>query len=311
MKSQLTLLPEVRAALEEGRPVVALESTIIAHGMPYPANVETARRVEAIVRRQGSVPATIAILAGQIRVGLDAESLDHLGRNPEVAKVSRRDLPIVVARGGDGATTVAATMIVAAAAGIEVFVTGGIGGVHRGASATFDISADLLELARSSVAVVCAGAKSILDIGLTLEVLETHGVPVLGFRSDGFPAFFTRESGFEVDCRVDSVEQLARILRTKWAMGLAGGALVANPIPRQAAMDPEAIEGAIHDALADASAESIQGKAVTPFLLSRIEAATDGESLAANRVLIYNNARVGSRLAVELSKLDDGGVTKA
>lgn len=301
MKHRLTILPEVDEALAAGRPVVALESTIIAHGMPYPANVETAQQVEAIVRREGSVPATIAVLGGEIRVGLDARSLEDLGRKPNVAKVSRRDLPVVVAEGLDGATTVAATMIVAAAAGIEVFVTGGIGGVHRGAPATFDISADLIELARTNVAVVCAGAKSILDLGLTLEVLETHGVPVLGFRTDQFPAFFTRDSGFELDRRVDSEAHLAAILRTKWDLGLAGGAVVANPIPAEAALDPGMIAQAIGEALAEAAAQHITGKDVTPFLLSMIEAATGGKSLAANRELIYHNARLGSRLAVELA----------
>ena len=295
--------PEVSDALAAGRPIVALESTIISHGMPYPKNVETARAVESIVRQEGSVPATIAILGGQIRVGLDDAALDHLGQGTDVVKISRRDLPVAVARGLDGGTTVAATMIVAAMAGIEVFVTGGMGGVHRGAEETFDVSADLLELARTSVAVVCAGAKSILDIGLTLEVLETHGVPVIGFGTDRFPAFFTRDSGFGVDSRFDSEAELAVMLRTKWDLGLAGGAVIANPIPPEAEMDPELIDRAIAEALQEASQGAITGKDVTPFLLSRIVSSTDGRSLAANQALIRHNARLGSRLAVELTKV--------
>ena len=294
---------EVADALANGRGVVALESTIIAHGMPYPANVETAREVEAMVRAHGSVPATIAVLEGRIRVGLDDEGLERLGRGREVVKVSRRDLGVAVARSLDGATTVAATMIVASLADIEVFVTGGIGGVHRGAAETFDVSADLEELARTGVAVVCAGAKSILDLKLTLEVLETHGVPVIGLRTDRFPAFFTRDSGLGVDYRIDSEAELARVLRTQWDLGLSGGAVVANPIPRQAEMDPERVDRAIRDALAAADAAGIAGRDVTPYLLSRIEALTGGESLAANRALILDNARAGSRLAAELAKL--------
>ncbi len=301
MKNHLEFSPEVAGALQEGRPVVALESTIIAFGMPFPANVETARAVEAVVREQGAVPATVAILEGKIRIGLDAESLESLGRNPEVAKVSRRDLPGVVALGRDGATTVAATMILAEMAGIEVFVTGGIGGVHRGAQETFDVSADLLELGRTSVAVVCAGAKAILDIGLTLEVLETHGVPVIGYGCEHFPAFFTRDSGFGVDIRIDSPAELAAIIRAKWDLGLAGGILVANPIPQSAAMDSERIDQAIREALQEAKDSGVQGKEVTPFLLSRVEALTGGDSLAANRELIRDNARLGALLAVELT----------
>ncbi len=302
-ENRLEIDPEVSEAIACGRPVVALESTIISHGMPYPENATTAKAVAAIVREHGSVPATVAILGGRIRVGLDNDALDRLGKGADIAKVSRRDLPVVVARGLDGATTVAATMIVADLAGIEVFVTGGIGGAHRGAETTFDVSADLLELAQTSVAVVCAGAKSILDIGLTLEVLETHGVPVVGFGTDRFPAFFTRDSGFGVDCRFDAEEELAAMLRAKWNLGLAGGAVVANPIPREAEMDPSQLERAIESALAESVAAGISGKDVTPFLLSRIESATGGQSLAANQALIRHNARLGSRLAVELSKL--------
>ncbi len=301
--SRLAVAPEVAAALAAARPVVALESTIIAHGMPYPASVETAREVEAAVRGEGAVPATVAVLGGTIRVGLDAEGLDALGCGPEVIKVSRRDLGLAVARGLDGATTVAATMIVAAVAGIRVFITGGIGGVHRGAEQTFDVSADLTELARTPVAVVCAGAKSILDLGRTLEVLETCGVPVLGVGTDRFPAFFTRDSGFGVDARIDSEAELARIVKFHWDLGLGSGVVVANPIPREAEMDPERVEGAIRDALDEAAQEGITGKALTPYLLSKIESLTGGASLAANRALVLDNARVGARLAVELAGL--------
>lgn len=293
--------PEVREALAAGRAVVALESTIISHGMPYPANVETARKVEGIVREEGAVPATIAILGGEISVGLDEQTLERLGSAGDVAKISRRDLAVAVARGLDGATTVAATMIAAAHAGIQVFVTGGIGGVHRGAEQSFDVSADLTELARTRVAVVCAGAKAILDLGLTLEVLETHGVPVIGFGSDRFPAFYTRDSGFDVDVRVDSAAELAAIVRTQWDLGL-DGVVVANPIPKEYEMDPGIVERAIRNALAEAAEQGITGKDVTPFLLSTIEAQTGGDSLTANRALIENNAHVGARLAVELAK---------
>ncbi len=301
MDKRLHLHPEVSQALADRRAVVALESTIIAHGMPYPQNVETARAVEGIVRAGGAVPATVAILGGEIRVGLDEEALERLAGARDVAKVSRRDFAVVVARRGDGATTVAATMIVAALAGIEVFVTGGIGGVHRGAAESFDVSADLTELARTRVAVVCAGAKAILDLGLTLEYLETLGVPVIGFGSDRFPAFYTRDSGFGVDCRVDSAAELAEILRTQWRLDLEVGAVIANPIPRQHELDPERADRAIRDALAEAAEKRVTGKDVTPFLLARIEALTGGDSLAANRALIENNARLGARLAVALA----------
>ncbi len=302
MSHRFKIHAQVQEALSAGRAVVALESTIIAHGMPYPANVETARKVERIVRSLGAVPATIAILGGEISVGLDDQALERLGRAGDVAKVSRRDLAAVVARGLDGATTVAATMIVAAGAGIEVFVTGGIGGVHRGAERSFDVSADLTELGKTRVAVVCAGAKAILDLGLTLEVLETHGVPVIGFGSDRFPAFYTRDSGFGVDCQVDSAAELAAIVKTHWDLGL-GGVVVANPIPRRHEMDPAAVERAIQRAMTEAAVERVSGKDVTPFLLSRLEALTGGDSLEANRALIESNARVGARLAVELAKL--------
>ncbi len=299
----LNVSQEVREALAAGRAVVALESTIIAHGMPYPANVESAREVERRVRADGAVPATIALLDGEIRVGLDDGALERLGRASGVAKVSRRDLAVAVARGLDGATTVAATMIAAAAAGIEVFVTGGIGGVHRGGARTLDVSADLTELARTRVAVVCAGAKAILDLPLTLEVLETQGVPVIGYGCDNFPAFYTRDSGLGVDCRVDSAAELARVVDAQRRLGLAGGVVVANPIPREHELDPELAERAIGEALAEVDDRGISGKEVTPFLLAKIEALTGGASLAANRALIESNARVGARLAVELAKL--------
>jgi pseudouridylate synthase len=299
--------PEVMEAVAARRPLVALESTIIAHGMPYPENVETARAVEALVRRNGAVPATIAVMGGRLRVGLSGEELERLGSAPGVAKVSRRDLPQALAGGGLGATTVAATMIAAHLAGIRVFVTGGIGGVHRGAERTFDVSADLTELARTPVAVVCAGAKSILDLGLTLEVLETQGVPVIGYRTDRFPAFFTRDSGHPVDLRLDAPEAVARALSTQWALGYPGGAVVANPIPEAAAMAREEIDGVIARALSEAEAQGVAGKAVTPFLLDRIKQLTGGRSLAANVALVKHNAEVGAQVAAALAALPDGG----
>jgi pseudouridine-5'-phosphate glycosidase len=291
----------VAAAQADGRPVVALESTIIAHGMPYPENVRTAREVEALIRDLDAEPATIAVIGGRIRVGLSDEELELLGRSSHALKVSRRDLPAVLASGGLGATTVAGTMICAALAGIEVFVTGGIGGVHRGAPATFDISADLQELARTSVAVVCAGAKSILDIGLTLEYLETHGVPVLSCGQDNFAAFYTRDSGFRADYRLDSAEDQARFVRTKWDLGLAGGIVVSVPVPEEAAMPREEIDAMTRQALEEAKAQGVTGKAVTPFLLARIKALTGGRSLATNIALVKNNAAAGARLAMALA----------
>ncbi|MCP3957051.1 MAG: pseudouridine-5'-phosphate glycosidase, partial [bacterium] len=294
MRTRPRIHGEVEQALAAGRPVVALESTIIAHGMPYPENVASARRVEAVVREHGAVPATIAILAGEIRVGLDDDSLERLGGGAGVRKVSRRDLAVAVARGLDGATTVAATMIAAALAGIEVFVTGGIGGVHRGAAESFDVSADLQELARTSVAVVCAGAKAILDLGLTLEYLETHGVPVIGLRTDRFPAFYTRDSGHGVDWRVESEAELAEILKAKWDLGLAGGLVVANPIPRRHELEQDLVDRALDEALAQAADAGVTGKDVTPFLLSKMESLTGGASLEANKALIVDNARAGA-----------------
>ncbi len=303
MKQYLDMTPEVREALAQGKPVVALESTIISHGMPYPQNVETARQVEALVREQGAVPATIAVLGGRLKAGLTDEELEYLGKTPGIKKASRRDLPALVALKQDGATTVASTMIVAALAGIRVFVTGGIGGVHRGAQETFDISADLMELAQTPVAVVCAGAKSILDIGLTLEVLETHGVPVLGFETDHFPAFYTRTSGYGVDVRVDTPEEAAAIMQAKWDLQLGGGVLIANPIPEAEAMEEAVISGAIETALREAEAQGIRGKEITPFLLARVKALTEGRSLESNIQLVYNNARVGGRIAAAYAAL--------
>lgn len=291
----------VAAAQAAGRAVVALESTIIAHGMPYPENVRTAREVEALIRALGAEPATIAVIGGRIRIGLDDEQLELLGRSGQAHKVSRRDLPAVLASGELGATTVAGTMICAALAGIEVFVTGGMGGVHRGAETSFDISADLQELARTSVAVVCAGAKSILDIGLTLEYLETHGVPVLSCEQDNFAAFYTRDSGFRADYRLDEPAEQARFIRTKWDLGLAGGVVLSTPVPAAAAMPREEIDALTQQALREAAEQGVTGKAVTPFLLARIKALTGGRSLATNIALVKHNAEVGARLALALA----------
>ena len=295
----LDLHPEVAAALDQGRPVVALESTIISHGMPWPQNAETALAVEAEVRSQGAVPATIAVIAGRLKAGLTPAEIESLGRTGQQAiKTSRRDLPFLVASGATGATTVAATMIVAALAGIKVFATGGIGGVHRGAATSFDVSADLQELARTEVAVVCAGPKSILDLGLTLEYLETHGVPVIGYCTDELPAFFTRDSGFGVDYRLDAPAGIARVMRAKQSLGLGGGLLIANPIPAEFALPRELIDGAIAQALVDSSLQGVAGKALTPFLLDRVNALTGGLSLAANIALVLNNARLAAAVAV-------------
>ena len=301
----LAIAPEVEDALRAGHPVVALESTIISHGMPYPQNVETARNVEAILRENGAVPASIAIIGGRLKVGLTAEEIDYLGRSgPRIAKASRRDLPVLVARGADGATTVTTTMIIAAMAGIRVFATGGIGGVHRGAERTMDISADLEELAETSVMVVCAGAKSILDLGLTLEYLETKGVTVIGYGTDELPAFYTRKSGFGVDYRLDTPAELAAAFHAKRVMGLRGGMLVANPIPEAYSMDADEINTAIDRAVLDARDHGIHGKAVTPYLLARVKELTGGESLDSNIQLVYNNARLAAKTAVELAALE-------
>ncbi|WP_423230252.1 pseudouridine-5'-phosphate glycosidase [Caloranaerobacter ferrireducens] len=306
MDRYLEIHPEVEKAIKEGKPVVALESTIISHGMPYPQNVETAKKVEEIVRQNGAIPATIGIIKGKLKVGLNEEEIEYMGKAKNVLKVSRRDIPFIIAKKLDGATTVASTMIISAFAGIRVFVTGGIGGVHRGAQETFDISADLMELAKTNVAVVCAGAKSILDIGLTLEYLETHGVPVVGYKTNEFPAFYTRKSGFKVDYRVDSVGELAKIIKAKWDLNLEGGLVVGNPIPEEYEMDYDIINKAIDDAIIEANEKGIKGKDITPFLLSKIKQITEGKSLESNIQLVYNNAVVGSKLAVELSKLYKG-----
>ena len=299
----LDITPEVATALAAGEAVVALESTIISHGMPYPRNVETATAVEAMVRDGGAVPATIAILDGRLKVGLSPDEIRHLGEpGSDVVKCSRRDLPFIIARQQDGATTVAATMIIAAMAGIHVFATGGIGGVHRGVEDTLDISADLEELARSNVAVVCAGIKSILDIGRTLEYLETRGVPVVGYETNTLPAFYSRSSGFAVDYRVDTAADVAAALQTKWDIGLDGGMVVAVPIPEQHALDNDEIDGVIDQAISEMQQQGITGKDTTPFLLASIAERTGGRSLEANSQLVLNNARVAAEVAVELSR---------
>lgn len=295
---RLEILPEIAAAFSAGQPVVALESTIITHGMPFPSNVETALQVESDVRAGGALPATIAILDGRIRIGLTKEELHRLAAMDHVAKVSRADLPAVLAGGGAGSTTVAATMICADLAGIRVFATGGIGGVHRGAERSFDVSADLHELARSPLAVVCAGAKAILDLPKTLEVLETLGVPVVGFGSDAFPAFYSRESGLEAPLRCDTAGEIAAVMATKWQLGLGGGLVVANPIPAEDEIPAVEMEAKIAMALEEAERQGVQGKAVTPFLLARLEALTEGASLKANVALVRNNARLAAAVAV-------------
>lgn len=295
----LVLTEEVRTALAEGRPVVALESTIISHGMPYPQNVAMATEVEQIIRDGGAVPATIAVLGGTPRIGLTPEDLELLATDENVTKVSLRDLPYVIARGQHGATTVAATMRLAALAGIRTFVTGGLGGVHRGAQQTFDVSADLTELAQTDVAVISAGVKSILDIGLTLETLETLGVPVIGFGTDEFPAFFSRHSGFAAPMRADTPAELAAIMRTKWDLGIRGGLDIANPIPEADEIPAEEIDTIIDQALRDMDAKGIKGKEATPYLLGRIVEITAGESLRANIALVKNNARLGAAVAKE------------
>lgn len=303
MKKALKISEEVRNALEQGKPVVALESTIISHGMPYPDNVKTALTVEKTVRENGAVPATIAIIKGVPTVGLSEEEIEHLGKEgTKVVKVSRRDIPVVIAKKLDGATTVASTMIFAETAGIKVFATGGIGGVHRGATETMDISADLEELHQTNVTVVCAGAKSILDLGLTLEYLETKGVPVLGYKTEELPAFFTRKSGFKVDYRMDSPEEIAAAVKAKDALGLSGGMLVANPVPEEYSMDPDKIEAVISEAVEEAKALGIAGKKVTPFLLEKIRNVTGGDSLFTNVKLVLNNAALAAKIAAELTK---------
>jgi len=303
LKKYLSVSPEVQEAIAAGKPVVALESTIISHGMPYPQNVETALSVEKIIRDAGAIPATIAIIKGKITVGLSPEEIEYLGKKGlNVIKASRRDLPVLLARGEDGATTVTTTMIGAALAGVKVFATGGIGGVHRGAETTMDISADLEELAQTPVMVICAGAKSILDLGLTLEYLETKGVPVIGYQTEELPAFYTRTSGFKVDYRMDTAKEIADAFRVKLDMGLVGGMLVTNPIPEEYSMDPEYINKNIADAIEEANRLGIKGKETTPFLLDKIQKLTGGSSLASNIQLVFNNARLGAAVATELCR---------
>ena len=304
MNKYLDVNPEVAAAIAAGKPVVALESTIISHGMPYPQNVETALNVEKIIRENGAVPATIAIIGGRLKAGLTAEEIKYFGKKGRaIHKASRRDLAVLCAQGEDGATTVTTTMIIAHMAGIRFFATGGIGGVHRGAETTMDISADLEELARTPVMVVCAGAKSILDLGLTLEYLETKGVPVLGYQTNDLPAFYTRKSGFSVDYRMDSPEELASAFKAQNDMALGGGMLVTNPIPEEFSMPKEVIDAAIDQAIAECNAQGVKGKETTPFLLARVAELTGGDSLASNIQLVYNNAKLTAQTAAAYCKL--------
>jgi pseudouridylate synthase len=301
LKDVLVFSEEVAKAMKENKPIVALESTIISHGMPYPQNVETAKEVEQLIRENGAVPATIAILDGKIKIGVNEEELEFLGTSKEIEKVSRRDLPYVIAMKKHGATTVAATMICANMAGIKVFATGGIGGVHRGAQRTMDISADLQELARTNVAVVCAGAKSILDLGLTLEYLETNGVPVIGYGTETFPAFYSSTSPFKVNYRIDTPEEIAKLIATKWELGLNGGLIIANPIPKEEELEESYINSIIEEALKEAEEKQIAGKAVTPFLLDKVKTLTGGKSLEANIALVKNNAILAAKIAASLS----------
>ena len=304
MNKYLDINPEVAEALAQGKPVVALESTIISHGMPYPQNVETALNVERIIRENGAVPATIAIIGGRLKAGLSAEEIEYFGKKGQaIAKASRRDLAVLCARGEDGATTVTTTMIIAHMAGIKIFATGGIGGVHRGAETTMDISADLEELGQTPVMVVCAGAKSILDLGLTLEYLETKGVPVIGFGTKELPAFYTRQSGFGVDYQIDTPEELAAAFKAQNDLGFKGGMLVANPIPEEYAMPLDTINAAIDQAIAECNAKGIHGKETTPFLLARVAELTGGNSLASNIQLVYNNAKVAAKTAAVYATL--------
>ena len=299
----LDIREDVAKAISENRPVVALESTIISHGMPYPQNVETALQVEEVIRKEGAVPATIAVLGGRMKAGLTKDEIEYFGKKgTAIAKASRRDLSTLIARGEDGATTVTTTMIIAHLAGIKVFATGGIGGVHRGAETSFDISADLEELAATPVCVVCAGAKAILDLKLTLEYLETHGVPVIGYGTEELPAFYSRKSGLSVDYRMDTPEEIAKALRIQHDIGMKGGMLVTNPIPEEYAMDGDEIDRAIEQALDEAKEKGIHGKETTPFLLARIKDITGGDSLASNIRLVFNNARLAARIAAAYVK---------
>lgn len=303
MQDYLSITPEIEEAIKAGKPVVALESTILSHGMPFPQNMEFAHKVEEIVRAEGAIPATTAIIGGKLKVGLTSEELDLMCKGEGVGKVSRRDVAVYLATGKTGATTVATTMMIAAMAGIKVFATGGIGGVHRGATETMDISADLQELANTPVAVVCAGAKSLLDLGLTLEYLETFGVPVLGLRTDDFPAFYCRSSGFKLDYNAATEAEVAKIAKTKWDLGLKGGLVIGNPIPEEYALDYDEMEKVIVRTLELAKEQGIHGKDTTPFLLSHIKDMTEGVSFASNLQLAYNNAKAASKIAVELAKL--------
>ncbi len=301
MQNYIDISHEVQKALDKNKPVVALESTIISHGMPYPQNVETAQKVEEIARDNGAIPATIAIINGKFKVGLTKNEIEYLGKAGEkIVKASRHDIPYLISKKVDGATTVASTMIAAEIAGIKVFATGGIGGVHRGGTTSFDISADLQELANTNVAVVCAGIKSILDLGLTLEYLETHGVPVLGYKTKELPAFYTQKSGFEVDYRLDSASEIASFLQAKWDMNLGGGVVIANPIPSEYQLDYEEINSVINKAIVELEQKRVIGKESTPFLLAKVKEFTGGKSLDANIQLVYNNARLAAEIAVSL-----------
>ncbi len=301
MHKYLAIKPEVAHALQTKKAVVALESTIISHGMPYPKNMQTALQVEETVRAAGAIPATIALMNGQIKIGLTVDEIEMLAKQgTSVIKTSRRDIPYILSKKLTGATTVSATMIAAELAGIKVFATGGIGGVHRGAEKTFDISADLQELAHTNVAVVCAGIKSILDLGLTLEYLETMGVPVLGYQTKELPAFYTRKSGFEVDYKMDTPEEIADLLQTKWEVGLRGGVVIANPVPESDALDEIVMKQAIDKAIAEQQALGIKGKESTPFLLAKVKELTQGQSLVSNIQLVLNNARLAAQIAVNL-----------
>ncbi|WP_094700997.1 pseudouridine-5'-phosphate glycosidase [Brevibacillus laterosporus] len=302
MKNYLTFTEEVAHALENKLPIVALETTIISHGMPYPQNIEMAKKVEQIIRDNGAVPATIGIMDGKIKIGLTDQELQEFATNKSVEKVSRRDFPYILATGKIGATTVAGTMIAAELAGIEMFATGGIGGVHREGEVTWDVSADLTELANTSVAVVCAGCKSILDIGRTLEYLETQGVPVVGYKTDEFPSFYSRKSGYGVDFKLDTPDSVASVMDTKWKLGMQGGMVISNPVPEESALPYDQIESAIQQALAEAKENNIAGKKVTPFLLSKVKELTAGKSLETNIALVYHNAEVAARIAVEYKK---------
>ena len=305
MNNYLDVKKEVAEAIESGKPVVALESTIISHGMPYPQNVETALKVEEVIRENGAVPATIAIIGGRLKAGLTKEEIEYFGKKgPEITKASRRDLAAICARGEDGACTVTTTMMIAHMAGIKIFATGGIGGVHRGAETTMDISADLEELGNTPVMVVCAGCKSILDIGLTLEYLETHGVPVVGMGTEDFPAFYTSKSGFKVDYKVDNPKELAKLYKTSRELGLKGGILVGNPIPPEYSMDPDVINPAIDKAIEECISLCIKGKETTPFLLAKVKELTGGDSLDSNIQLVFNNAKVAAQTAVELCNIE-------